>query len=332
MTPAYRILADDNDITTAIRHRLLSLRVTDETGYQSNAVEIELDDRGGAIHLPRKGATLEVDLGYEETGTAKMGSYTVDEVELSGPPDTLTIRAKAANMLSTLKQHKTRSWDDVTIAELVDSIAADHGLEPRVSESIRAITARRHIDQTEESDMHLLKRLSEDYDAESKQAGRQLLFVKRGQGKSATGQQVTPATLSREQTSDHRVTLADRGKFQAVRAHWYDMETGERTEVQAGDGEPAYTLRENYIDEVTARQAARSKLDTLQRGTATPSLTLKQGSPVIGAETPLTLTGFREGVNGRWIATRVTHEISSSGDSTQVEAETPDPRPMSARP
>ena len=326
MTPVYDIRAEGHNITTALRGRLLSLRVTDETGYQSDAVEIELDDRGEAIHLPRKGATLEVELGYEETGKAKMGSsYTVDEVELSGPPDTLTIRAKAADMLSSLKQHKTRSWDDVTISELVDSIAADHGLEPRVGDSIRAITDRRHIDQTEESDRNLLKRLSEDYDAVSKQAGPLLLFVKRGQGKSATGQQVTPVTLSREQTGGHRVTLADSGKFQAVRAHWYDMETGGRTEVQAGDGEPVYTLRENYIDEATARQAARSKLDMLNRGTATLSLTLKPGNPAIRAETPLTLTGFREGVNGRWIATRVTHEISSSGYSTQVEAETPDP-------
>ena len=324
MTPVYDIRAEGHNITTALRGRLLSLRVTDETGYQSDAVEIELDDRGEAIHLPRKGATLEVELGYEETGKAKMGSsYTVDEVELSGPPDTLTIRAKAADMLSSLKQHKTRSWDDVTISELVDSIAADHGLEPRVGDSIRAITDRRHIDQTEESDRNLLKRLSEDYDAVSKQAGPLLLFVKRGQGKSATGQQVTPVTLSREQTGGHRVTLADSGKFQAVRAHWYDMETGERTEVQAGDDEPVYTLRENYIDEATARQAARSKFDMLQRGTATLSLTLKPGNPAIRAETPLTLTGFREGVNGRWIATRVTHEISSSGYSTQVEAETP---------
>ena len=324
MTPVYDIRAEGHNITTALRGRLLSLRVTDETGYQSDAVEIELDDRGEAIHLPRKGATLEVELGYEETGKAKMGSsYTVDEVELSGPPDTLTIRAKAADMLSSLKQHKTRSWDDVTISELVDSIAADHGLEPRVGDSIRAITDRRHIDQTEESDRNLLKRLSEDYDAVSKQAGPLLLFVKRGQGKSATGQQVTPVTLSREQTGGHRVTLADSGKFQAVRAHWYDMETGERTEVQAGDDEPVYTLRENYIDEATARQAARSKFGMLQRGTATLSLTLKPGNPAIRAETPLTLTGFREGVNGRWIATRVTHEISSSGYSTQVEAETP---------
>ncbi len=322
MTPVYEVRANNNDITAAIRRRLLSLRVTDETGYQSDAVEIELDDRDGAIHLPRKGAALEVELGYEEMGKARMGSYTVDEVELSGPPDTLTIRAKAANMLSTFKQHKTRSWDDVTISELVDSIAADHGLDPRVGDSIRAITDRRHIDQTEESDRNLLKRLSEDYDAVSKQAGPLLLFVKRGQGKSATGQQVTPATLSREQTGGHRVTLADSGKFQAVRAHWYDMETGERTEVQAGDDEPVYTLRENYIDEATARQAARSKLDMLNRGTATLSLTLKPGNLTIRAETPLTLTGFREGVNGRWIATRVTHEISSSGYSTQVEAET----------
>ena len=46
-----------------------------------------------------------------------MGLYTVDELELSGPPDTLTIRAKAANIRSSLKEHKTRAWDDTTLGD-----------------------------------------------------------------------------------------------------------------------------------------------------------------------------------------------------------------------
>ena len=84
MTPAYRVLADDNDITTAIRHRLLSLRVTDEAGYQSDAVEIQLDDRGNKIALLRKGVKLDIALGYEEIGLAAMGLFAVDEIELNG--------------------------------------------------------------------------------------------------------------------------------------------------------------------------------------------------------------------------------------------------------
>ena len=45
--------------------------------------------------------------------------------------------------------------------------------------------------------------------------------------------------------------------------------------------------------------------------------------PTVSAESPLTLSGFRNGIDSRWIATRVSHEINNSGYANQVEAETP---------
>ncbi|MEA3411805.1 MAG: hypothetical protein U9R74_09720 [Pseudomonadota bacterium] len=53
--------------------------------------------------LPRTGARLEVAIGYRETGLFDMGQNMVDKVEASGPPDTITVRAKAADMLATMK-------------------------------------------------------------------------------------------------------------------------------------------------------------------------------------------------------------------------------------
>ena len=76
-------------------------------------------------------------------------------------------------------------------------------------------------------------------------------------------------------------------------------------------------------DEATARAAAQARLDVLKRGAATLALTLKPGRPAVSAERPLVLSGFRSGVNGRWISTRVSHDIDNSGYSTRVEAETP---------
>ena len=182
MRPAYRILADQRDITDAIRDRLLSLTLTDEAGYQSDAVSLRLDDREGRIELPRKGAKLEVELGYEERGLAQMGLYVVDEIELAGPPDTLTIQAKAVDMKSSLKQHKTRAWSN-TIQEIVSTIAQEHGLEPRVDSTLGAIRIP-HIDQTEESDLHFITRLGQQYDAVGKPAEHYVLFVPHGQASS----------------------------------------------------------------------------------------------------------------------------------------------------
>ena len=141
MTPQFRIVIEgQGDVTAQVRERLLSLRVRDEEGYRSDAVEIRLDDRGGETELPRRGVALEVELGYEESGRVSMGRYVVDAVELSGPPETLTVRATAADMRTGAKQRKTRSWSEITIGDLVRTIARDHGLEARVASGLAAGT------------------------------------------------------------------------------------------------------------------------------------------------------------------------------------------------
>ena len=95
MTPTFRIVADGADITALINDRLLLLRTTDKPGMESDDFELRIDDRDSAVSLPSRGANIEVFLGYSGTALTRLGRYTVDEVELSGPPDTLVIRGKA---------------------------------------------------------------------------------------------------------------------------------------------------------------------------------------------------------------------------------------------
>ena len=62
MTPTCCIVAEGADITALI------------------------NDRDSAVSLPSRGASIEVFLGYSGTALTRLGRYTVDEVELSGPP------------------------------------------------------------------------------------------------------------------------------------------------------------------------------------------------------------------------------------------------------
>jgi phage protein D len=41
---------------------------------------------------------LEISLGDGENQLTRMGLYIVDEIEHSGPPNTITVRGKAADM------------------------------------------------------------------------------------------------------------------------------------------------------------------------------------------------------------------------------------------
>ncbi len=272
MTPLFQVLADGKDFTAQVRDRSLSLTITDEAGYRSDSLELRLDDRGGAIELPRKGAEIEVSLGYRGQPPVRMGLYVVDEIILAGPPDTFTARARAANMRQSLKQQKTRAWHDLTIGQVLAAIAAEHGLEPRVGQSLKTIQLP-HADQTDESDLHFLTRMARNHRAIAKPLGPWLLFVPRGEAKTATGRKVAPAAIP---------------------------------------GKPSFTLRLDYPDPETARAAAQAEL----------SLTLP-GNPLIQAETPLSLSGFRQGVNGLWIAATVRHQITPSGFTSRVQALSP---------
>jgi phage protein D len=86
MRPDFQILADQQDITTRLQDRLLSLHITDEAGFRSDTVELQLDDRDGKIEWPKHGAELDISLGYRSTGLTAMGRYVVDEIVHTSPP------------------------------------------------------------------------------------------------------------------------------------------------------------------------------------------------------------------------------------------------------
>ena len=135
-TPDFRVIAEGSDITEAIRQRLLSLNLSDEAGFNSDKVEISLDDRDNKISMPRTGANLEVSIGYKESSIIHMGLYVVDEVSIEAPPMTMTLRAHAADMRQVMKAPRTKTWGKITIGDLVSSVAGEHGLTPRIAEEL----------------------------------------------------------------------------------------------------------------------------------------------------------------------------------------------------
>ena len=320
-TPDYLVLADNQDITDTIRRRLIMLRITDERGMQADTLELHLDDRGNDIALPRHGARLNVSIGYKQTSLALMGVYTIDEVEVSGPPDTMVIKGKSADMRGSLKGQQTRAWDNLSLGDIVSTIAGEHGLTPRVDDALAAIKIP-HLDQTDESDLHLLTRLGREHDALVNVKGGYLIFIKRAQGKSAAGRQLPAVSLTRQDLSRWRVNLADRGHYNSVKAYYHDTSKAERVPVTVGQGKPVFSIKHNYPSRAAAEHAAAAKYERLARGKATLNVSLP-GRQSILAEARLTLAGVRGGVDGAWIITRATHEIGGPGYVTKLDAEVP---------
>ena len=333
LAPQFRVIANSQDITAKVRERLKHLKLTDETGVTSDTLEICLADHNphAPVQIPSTGAELQVFLGYD--GSARrMGLFIVDEIELSGFPGQMTIRARAAPYETTkqgrvdLQSQKTRSWKaGTTLGQLVRRIAGEHRMAPSVSASLARI-ALPHTDQTNESDMNLLRRLAERYDAVAKPAGGHLLFLRRGDAQSVTGAALARVTLTPSDGGDYTVNITSRDSPGTVIAYYRDISQAERHAVAVGEGEPVRRLRMAYRDKASAESAASAELRRRARGERNLSYTCP-GRPEVIAECLVVMRGFRVGVDGEWLVTRAVHYVGSGGYSCTIEAEQPSSAP-----
>ena len=186
-TPAFRLEADGADLTGIIADRLLSIRITDQAGQQSDSLEVTLDDRAAQVPVPRSGAWLKVWLGYRGEGLAPvyMGSYAVDEVDLSNGPRSMVIKATAAQTAPELvKEQRSQSWHDTTLGKIAEEIAKRNGLQLVLKGKLGDVKVK-HEDQTSESDQSFLTRLAEKYGATIKPADGTLIVAPRGKGSAS---------------------------------------------------------------------------------------------------------------------------------------------------
>lgn len=64
-SPAFSITIEGKDITTALDTRLMSLTLTNNRGFEADQLGLERDDADGKIILPRRGAVIQLSLGWK---------------------------------------------------------------------------------------------------------------------------------------------------------------------------------------------------------------------------------------------------------------------------
>lgn len=322
MTPDYRVSANGKEITQTIQDRLISLTVLDEAGLLSDTLILELDNRENRVGLPSTGAVIEVWMGYKENGLATMGRFMVNEIRVEGPPETLTLVANAADMKEGFKERKERSWHDISIGDVVSTIASEHGYTARVSPELVARSAG-YLHQSE-SDLHFLTRLAKEHGAMAKTAGSRLLFLPRGTGTSASGTKIPSVKLAQKDLEHWAMGQTDRKKYRATLAFWQDLDHGVKAQTLIGSGSPVRVLPDPSPNAEAARQRALTSHQTDQGEEARLDIACP-GRFDLMVETPLEITGIAPGVDGPWVVDRVTHRMDRKGYTLHARARQPRP-------
>ncbi|WP_168464800.1 phage late control D family protein [Wolbachia endosymbiont of Ctenocephalides felis wCfeT] len=297
-----------------IKNNLISLRLTDESGTIDDIVEICVDYKDESVKIPDE---LNISLGYRERGVVHMGIYTINEVTIQSPPKTLLIKAHATNLKLSLKETVSKSWDQITLGNLVKEIAEKHGYGYKVAEEFENVLIS-HINQIEESDISLLTKIAIEREAIAKLAGGYIVFVPKGKAKLATGKVLGTTTITPQDVINWKVHFTV-SRYNSVIAKWHSYDSGKTTSETAGSGSPSYTIQTPYSNAESALSAATAKLKQLKRNNATLDITMP-GNPELLAEAKLSLLGFHQDIDGEWVIDRAEHVLDGSGYRTTLSA------------
>jgi uncharacterized protein len=322
----YRITLDGRDLSRAIAPSLISLTLDETRGGESDMLDLVLDDSRNTFAIPKRGANIRVSIGWVGQTLVDKGTFTVDEVEHSGAPDILTIRARSSSMTGAMHERREQSWHRQTIGAIVRTIAGRHSLKAAVGAALASVLID-HIDQTHESDMSFLTRLAKRYDAVMNVKDLNLLFMPVGTGKTVSGRTLDALTITRASGDQHRYHIAQRESYTAVRAHWHSNGRAKRKSVVVG-GENNHNVKvlpEDYATEAEARSAAEAEYARTQRSQATLDYTLALGLPEAFPELPVTVSGFKPEIDETpWLVRRAKHVVGEDGFTTALELEVRD--------
>lgn len=320
-TPDYRIIINNKNITPTLQKRLINLTLTDERSEQADQLDIILDDSDGRLAIPAAAARIDVWIGYTGALVYK-GAFTVDEIEHSGTPDSLTIRARSADYRSSIKEKREQSWHDITLGDLLTTIAQRNSLTPVINNEL-AQYAIQHLDQTNESDLNLLTRLGERHNAISTIKASRLLFAPKGSGTTASGTAIGRVVLQRSDGDQYQYSRRDRdNEYTGVQTQWNEKKHAELKQVIVGATGNLKVMRHTYSTQTEAETAAKAEWRKLQQQAQLMHYTIANGNAQLFPETPAVLRGFKPELDAiDWMISRVTHSINDGGFTTQVELE-----------
>lgn len=333
-------LEDGTDLVDKVRPRLLSLRLTEKREDDADEIDLVLQNFDGQLAVPRTGVRLALALGWVAgadvpLGLIDKGRFTIDEIELSGAPDQLSIRGRSADLTGALRKRATRTWRDTTLGAIVTEIAGRHGRTARIAGDLagRAIAV---IEQEGKSDMAFIRDLGKRYDAVATWKDDFLLFLPIGSATTASGQALPELVLTRRGGGRWSFREGQRESYKGAEAQWHDAASGRRRTVKvdgpatspapaAGDDEEARTaptepkkLKRVYATEAEARQAAEA---AATRGARVPyefTFEIAVADPGIQPDMKVKLEGWNPTIDGiAWLVKAVDTSFEGSGGMRQ---------------
>lgn len=320
--PKFIIRYEGKDITTDLSSYLLSVDYSDKERGETDELCISLEDSEGLWRnewWPTKGDKLNLDFGYDEFVT-DAGTFTIDEIEVSGPPDVVMIRGVASWITTAMRTKESKAYEGQTLKQIAETIAAKHGLtvEGRIL-TMRIARSTQH----RETDLEYLKRLADEFGYQFSIKGTKLVFenifeIEKGLPVVTIDRSELISYSLREKGFDTyksaKVKYHDPKEKKVVEATVTDVENGAGENFSEKTAADTLEIRTKTEDKAQAELKAKAALYRSRSNQVEGSLTLI-GNPVLVAGNNFELTNMGQ-LSGRYHITESRHSITRSGGYT----------------
>lgn len=249
--------------------------------------------------------------------TLECGEFTCDEPEISGPPDTASIKGVSAFTDTPIRQEeKTKSWENSNLKQVAQDVATRHGLDLYFKGE--PISFNR-LEQRQESDLAFLQRLAEKNGYNLKVNDGQLTLIS---GKEADAA-ASSLTIVRGEDAVSRFSLRSKSAdvYEGAQVDYWDAEKKEQvshTFKPASAPKVTRLLKINQRVEGAdeAERLAAGELRTANKRETEGTIDL-MGRPDVYAGMVVSLSGWGN-FDGEYLVETATHKIDRSGYTTSL--------------
>lgn len=310
--PFFLILINEDDKTDVIFEKLVSLSLTDNANNESDELEIIVS---GRFKRPSYKDQIKVYFG-NEYDFKFMGLFRVQSTVKSLTQ--LTIRATGVDFSDSFKVKRNITYERLSIKDIVSQIASRHNL--KVKSNLNHIYFLSQS-QTNESDMHFLNRLANEYNAIFNVKNDTLYFMQKIK-ENKKSDDLPIYTIDLNLCKEVSIEHSNKTSYNSCEVTWHDTKENKTISkvYPTNGGEPILKFNGSFKNSAQAIERAKAKLEKANQGLIKGNLK-KEGEPVYAA-------GVMKIVNNidleeePYQITKVTHDINKAdGWTTSIEFE-----------
>lgn len=317
------------DLSLDIAKDLLDFTYTDAPPGELDDLQITLQDRNNLWQspewMPLPGDSLKAEIRthhWEKEGEVKklpLGDFEVDSFQLTGAPDTVSIKGVSLGVGSSIRQEKrTKAWEKATLKTIAGEIAKRAGLKLSYNAPVNPTYDR--LDQTEVSDLAFLFEQARAEGLSVKISGKQLVLFDDFEFEKL------PVVATFKRGRDRILSYdfnwsSSYASYVACEISYSKAKSKKTIKVKytppgAPNIGPILKINEQVDSEAEALRKARNALREKNREMGEASLSVV-GDIRIAAGVTIQVEGFGT-FDGKYLVINVSHGIGSSGYITNM--------------